>query len=193
LHKLGYRIDCSVLPFHDLRFKHGPNYALSPAVPYWFGPHNRMLELPSTVAMTGLLSRFGRELYPMLTKPWASRLRAPGVLARLRMLDRVRLTPEGNSIAEAKRLTWSMLRRGERIFVLSYHSPSLEPGNTPYVRTAGDLARFLGWIETYLEFFFGQIGGMPTTPSFIFEEAAAACNPSVLTEQYAYPVERAPA
>jgi hypothetical protein len=115
----------------------------------------------------------------------------PAVFARLHLVDRVRLTPEGNSLAEAKRLTRAMVRRGQRVFVLSYHSPSLEPGNTPYVRTADDLSRFLRWIEAYLEFFFGEIGGVAATPSFIYEEAAAACNPARLADLQRLPSERA--
>jgi hypothetical protein len=59
------------------------------------------------------------------------------------------------------------------VFVLTYHSPSLAPGHTPYVRTAADLQYFLGWIEAYLAFFFGEIGGKPATPGLVLERALA--------------------
>jgi len=49
---------------------------------------------------------------------------------------------------------------GQRVFVLTYHSPSLEPGGTPYVRTAEDLDRFLAWLEEFYDFFTKEIGGM---------------------------------
>ena len=42
-----------------------------------------------------------------------------------------------------RRLTRTLLNRGERIFTLSYHSPSLQPGNTPYVRNDRDLREVL--------------------------------------------------
>jgi len=60
-------------------------------------------------------------------------------------------------------------RERHRIFVLSYHSPSLEPGHTPYVRSAADLSNFLSWIEEYLAFFIHEVGGKPATPQFIRE------------------------
>ena len=34
---------------------------------------------------------------------------------------------------------------GVRLLVLSFHSPSLVPGHTPYVRDAADLRRFWTW------------------------------------------------
>ena len=46
-----------------------------------------------------------------------------------------------------------MAARGHRLFSLTYHSPSLEPGHTPYVRDEADLDRFLASIETVLTFF----------------------------------------
>ncbi len=61
-------------------------------------------------------------------------------------------------------MTRALLRSGHRVFSFTYHSPSLAPGNTPYVRTEADLRAFLRRIEQYLEFFFGEIGGRAATP-----------------------------
>jgi hypothetical protein len=96
--------------------------------------------------------------------PLCERLHVAGVFAHLGLLERIRLTPEGISLSEAKRLTRTLLREhNQRIFVLSYHSPSLEPGHTPYVRTERDLEKLLSWIEGYIEFFLGEIGGTTST------------------------------
>jgi hypothetical protein len=57
-----------------------------------------------------------------------------------------------------------LLRRGHRVFSFTYHSPSLEPGNTPYVRNQVDLRGFLRRIEQYLDFFTGEVGGRAATP-----------------------------
>jgi hypothetical protein len=48
------------------------------------------------------------------------------------------------------------LRNGHRVFSFTYHSPSLAPGNTPYVRSAADLRAFLQRIERYLDFLPGR-------------------------------------
>jgi hypothetical protein len=93
------------------------------------------------------------------------RLHVPGVLARLGLFERIRLSPEGTSFAELKRLTDAMLAAGKRLFSLSYHSPSLAPGHTPYVRDEAELQGFLGVIERYCDYFFGVCGGQPTTPA----------------------------
>ena len=63
------------------------------------------------------------------------------------------------TITEAKRLTRALLAQGQRVFVLTYHSPSLEPGNTPYVRTEAERERFLAWLDEYYSFFREEIGG----------------------------------
>src|SRR5205814_3628113 len=86
-----------------------------------------------------------------------SRLRLPGVLARLRLVERIQLTPEGTSLQEAKRLTTELIKRGQGIFVLTYHSTSLLPGSNPYVHTQRDLSCFLDWLRGYFEFFFTEL------------------------------------
>jgi hypothetical protein len=84
----------------------------------------------------------------------------PSVLSRLGLLERIKLTPEGITIVEAKRLVGHMVRGGHKVFVLTYHSPSLEPGNTPYVRTDADLGSFLRWLDEFYDYFTREIGGV---------------------------------
>ena len=105
--------------------------------------------------------------------PAAVKMRIPGILNRLGLLNRIPLSPEGTSLAEAKQATRSMIRQGHRFFCLSYHSPSLVPGNTPYVQTRKDLDAFHYWMEEYFSFFFGEMGGMATTPADMLDMARA--------------------
>jgi hypothetical protein len=95
-------------------------------------------------------------------------MRAPGLCARLGVLERIRLTPEGADYAALRRLTESMLAQGHRIFSLTYHSPSLAPGNTPYVADRADLETFLRTIAQYLEYFINDVGGRPTTLTALY-------------------------
>lgn len=168
LHALGYRMDCSVLPWSDLTRQGGPDYGAISARPYWFGPNGGLLEIPVTVALLGVLRSIGPWLFRAVSSPVAKACRLPGICARLGLLERIRLSPEGTRLSEAKRLTRALLRnQRHQVFVLSYHSPSLEPGHTPYVQTQRDLDRFLAWIEEYLLFFFEEIGGFAATPDII--------------------------
>jgi hypothetical protein len=180
LAELGYEIDVSVLPGTNLRRQLGPDFSKCPAHPYWFGTDHALLEIPLSIGFTGPLSYFPAIARALTMHRSLSALHVPGVLSRLGLLDRVVLTPEGVTFEEQSRLTRAMLRRGYRVFSLTFHSPSLAPGNTPYVRDAAQLQSFLGCIDRYLEFFMGEMGGHAVTPFEVKERAlrlAACTNP----------------
>ena len=162
--ELGYEIDTSVVPHADFSADGGPDFERCRIVPYWCGPDGKLLEIPLTVGFTGLLRNSGPWLHRRITQPRGMRFRLPGVLARLHLLDRVRLSPEGIDIAELIRLTRTMLRSGVRLFSFTYHSPSLQPGNLSYVQSDADLRLFLDRFERYFDFFFGEVGGRAVTP-----------------------------
>ena len=71
--------------------------------PFWFGAEPQLLEVPMTWDFCGPLSRLGPRLAQFLTGPAARSVRLPAVLARLRLLEYIRLTPEGDMP------TWSLL------------------------------------------------------------------------------------
>jgi hypothetical protein len=108
-------------------------------------------------------------LYRRLTHPWLRRLRLSGAVARLRMLERIRLSPEDYSEPEMRRLTRALMADGVRVFVFSFHSPSIMPGGTPYVRSDADLARFLEKCRRYFDFFLHELGGIAMTPLGVME------------------------
>ncbi|MGE0259042.1 MAG: polysaccharide deacetylase family protein [Alphaproteobacteria bacterium] len=172
LRELGYQIDASVVPGTDLRRHLGPDFSRCPAHPYWFGGDLALLEVPMSVGYTGLAAGFPGMARLLTALPSRAAPLVRGVLARLRILDRIVLTPEGITFDEHRRLTRAMLRRGYRVFSLTFHSPSLAPGNTPYVRDAAQLQSFLGRIEQYLEFFMTEVGGQAVTPFEIKERAS---------------------
>jgi len=158
LKSLGYLADSSVLPLWPATGIAGP--AAPSSRPFWLDRGRRLLEIPVSAALVGRLADGSlRHVAPHIFAPGAVRLRLAGALARLGLLERIRLTPEGMTIAEGKRLTRHMLAHGHRTFVLTYHSPSLVPGNTPYVRDAAALERFLAWLDEFYSFFREEAGG----------------------------------
>jgi hypothetical protein len=171
LGSLGYQIDMSALPHIDLRRQDGPDFRHVFSQPYWFGRDRDLLEIPLTVGFCGLLStpavprRITASLYHWLSRPRMKRIHAPGLFARLGLLERISLTPEGISNDEMTRLARKMISRGDCVFSFSYHSSSLLPSSTPYVRTESDLHRFIGKIDSYFELFFGEFGGIAMTPT----------------------------
>jgi hypothetical protein len=172
LAELGYRVDASVVPHTDFTADGGPDFRGRPDRPHRLG--NRLVELPLSVGFVGRLAPWGPALFPTLAAPPWRHARLPGIAARLRVLERLRLTPEGFCLADLKRLTRAMLARGHRVFSFCYHSPSVEPGHTPYVRTAADLSAFMDTCEGYFRFFAEELGGHFTTPAAIAAALEAA-------------------
>jgi glycosyltransferase involved in cell wall biosynthesis len=160
LKRLGYLADSSLAPCWPTPLQGRPReaWALS-ARPHWVDRQRELLEIPVSAALVGRLARQGPRVAPFVFSPLAERLGLPGAMSHFGALERIRLSPEGITIDEAKRLTRSMLADGHRVFVLTYHSPSLKPGNTPYVRTQRDLDRFVAWLDAYYAFFREEIGG----------------------------------
>ncbi|MDQ8754611.1 polysaccharide deacetylase family protein [Sphingosinicella sp. LHD-64] len=170
---LGYQIDCSITPHTSFRDKSGPDFRHAPDAPHWLDEAAGLLEVPLTIGHLGALARFGGRFDRLFDDRRAARLHVPGALSRAGLVARSRLTPEGTSADEQCRLIAAMHARGHRTFSLTYHSPSLEPGHTSYVRDAADLARFLADIETVLTFFRDAMGGRFTTLTRVREDWAA--------------------
>lgn len=178
---LGYRMDVSVLAGADFRRGGGPSYRGFGVAPYWFdqsqdGPDGQaagLLEIPLTSAYVGGLSRFGETLYGLADSLLGRKARIPAVLARTHLLNRVRLSPEGQTCREAMALTHALIKRGVRLFSISYHSSSLLPGGNPYVPTGREVEKLLAWLAEYLEFFLSKIGGRTVTPAEVYRQAQA--------------------
>lgn len=164
LARLGYCIDISPAPPIDFSTDSGPNYAQLGTSPFWFGDHG-LLCLPGTGAYLGLLKRHGPTLHRWATDPRIGWARLPGILSRLGLLDRLRLSPEGYDFEHHRTLTRALLAAGQRVFVYSFHSPSVMPGCTPYVNSDAELQRFLEQCRRYLDFFTGELGGIAPTVS----------------------------
>jgi glycosyltransferase involved in cell wall biosynthesis len=159
LHHFGYEVDSSVVPCWNFSSQGGPDFRQMTATPYWIDRDRRLLELPVSAAVVGRAAALPANVTSRLFGRGSERVGLPSVMSRLGLLERIKLTPEGIAIEEAKRLVRHMAAAGHRIFVLTYHSPSLEPGNTPYVRSQADLARFLNWLDEFYDFFIKEIGG----------------------------------
>jgi hypothetical protein len=166
LAELGFLVDLSASPPFDFSDEGGPDYSGFTSDPFWFGPNWELLGVPATGAYVGAVAAtsFAHRLHVVTNRRGFVRLKVPAVLSRLRLLDRLHLSPEGYSLPELVRLTRTLAQLGQSVFVLSFHSPSLKPGCTPYVRSSDDLERFLGTLEGYLDFFFTEMRGRPSTP-----------------------------
>lgn len=164
LREAGIAIDTSVRSNFDYSAQDGPDYSAHPLVPYWVGSDRALLELPVTTVFWGMLRRQG----PLIHRLARSQPKVRGLLTRLSLLEKIALTPEGVTLEEALRGIDIAIDDGLPVILLSFHSPSLAPGHTPYVRTEADLDRFYDWLRgvyAYLR----QRGVAPTTVSAIMD------------------------
>lgn len=161
LQQLGFQIDISVCPPVDYSNDGGPDYRSYPHTPFWFG-EPQLLELPVTGAYVGIAGVQSPKIYE-----WSQRYKSykvPAVLSRLGIVDRLMLSPEGYTSAEHRLITKSLLNKGVRVFTWSFHSPSIQVGNTPYVKTEQELKIFLNKFRRFFDYFFDELGGEPSSP-----------------------------
>ena len=85
-----------------------------------------------------------------------------GDVARVGLLERIPLTPEGVTIDEAIRGIDIALDDGLPVLVFSFHSPSLSPGNTPYVPDEDALDTLYDWWRRVFAYL-AQRGVAPTS------------------------------
>jgi hypothetical protein len=181
LESLGYEVDISVAASIDYSADGGPDYSGYTSHPFWFGRSRRLLGLPGSGGYVGWLRSGGTLLYRQLTQPWLRRARVSGAVARLRLLERIRLSPEDYSEAEMRRLTHALMTDGIRVFVFSFHSPSVMPGGTPYVRSDAELDRFLEKCRRYFDFFLRTLRGNTMTPLGVKDYLTRTTGPRVGT------------
>lgn len=139
--KHGFVMDSSIRPRFDYSGQGGPDFLTVGPEPFWWNGDDRLLEVPLTTVYSGLLRKQAglvagaMEKYPLVN----------AVFSRSKMLERIPLTPEGISAREIKEAIDVALDDDLRLLVFSFHSPSLAPGHTPYVRSQEDLDGFYDW------------------------------------------------
>jgi hypothetical protein len=160
----GYQLDCSVSPFVDWRPYGGPDYSTAPNRPYRFDPRRpfrpdpdgTMVEIPTTIGFLSGDHRRRATVRSALARSPLGRLGVIGALNRLGLLRRRWLSPETSTAEDMVRLAEACLRSGEPVLGLTFHSCTLLPGATPFVRDRADRRRFLHAIEAVLRFCSGE-------------------------------------
>lgn len=175
LAELGFRCDTSVRSGFDYRAGHGPDYRDAPLLPWWVRTgHGAVLEMPVTTVFDGLLGGAGRGIYHRVAR---NGTHAGAALARLGLVERIALTPEGIPAERACRAIDIAIEARLPVLNFSFHSPSLQPGNTPYVRNDADLALFYRWWDIVLDHL-ARRGVEPTTAAGILALAERKARPS---------------
>ena len=156
--ELGYEVDTSVVAHTDWNSCFGPDFSMIPPVPFRFDPpdiyqpveRGALLEIPASVEFLQRHSKECNAVFEGIRRSPLRHLALLGLLDKLRMLNKVALTPELSTAHLMVRLIGSMRSKGYRVATMWFHSSTLMPGLTPYVRSEEDAERFLGRIRSFL-------------------------------------------
>ena len=154
--KCGYASDSSMSPSFTYSEHLGPDYSVIKNYPYNITcDSGNIVSIPVTGGFTGILANSSKaaDIGDSTRNKLSRLLRLPGLFSRLNLLRRLRLSPEGYSLNDLCKLTHNLYKQGTRIFVMSLHSPSLMPGNTPYTSDARSLQQLLQTLEQYIIWF----------------------------------------
>ena len=177
LFELGYRVDTSVCPITDFRSEQGgPDYTDAPFDCY-FPSHTNILnpdhhadssrsvlEVPVSVGFAnanfeGQLRAWKKANHNALLK----NMKAVGILNRLGVVCRIKLSPEQSTLAEMKQLVDALLLREHRVINLTFHSCILSKGHSPYSRSQAALVEGLERITGILDYIVRERGVAPAT------------------------------
>jgi len=171
LMQCGYQVDSSVTPFISWEdMDDGPDFASAPLTVYRLSPdrdvsepaeHGEIVEVPLSFG-------FARKSFAL----WGRVDRAldvPGLRRLRRLCKRTVLSPELASAADMLTLSRRLLERGVRHLHLSWHSPTLTPGLSPFAATPADVDRLYATVERYLD----RLTGIASLSFVTVSEAAA--------------------
>jgi hypothetical protein len=176
----GYRVDSSVSPFLNLEtFDHGPNFVGAPIVPYRLGPDRdvrqptpdgALLEIPLSLGFNRVPFRLWDPVRRTLEGAPFRWFRLAGLAHRTGLLKRIDLSPELASLADMLTVSRRLLEEGVPYLHVSWHSPTLTPGLSPYAATRADVERLYASVEQYVE----GLSRMTAIRCATISEAAAA-------------------
>lgn len=163
--ELGYRVDSSILPYADYTSQGGPDFSRAPMTPHLVLPESStsdpLLEIPIASGFTHRHFEIAQQLRSGAMKTPLRQLRTVGILDRLGIAAQTKLSPEQASAKRMRDLARSLVARGSKCLVLMFHSSSLKPGCSPYVRSDSDLDKFLERLRLFFAFAIEELKAAP--------------------------------
>jgi hypothetical protein len=157
----GYPIDSSVTPFVSWEaFDDGPTFVGAPLQMYRLGgradvripnPDGPLLEIPLSTGYNRSPFRVWDGVYQMLATRVPPSLHLPGLASRLGLVKRILLSPETHPVADMLTLAHRLIDEGLGHLHLFLHSPSLQPGLTPFAPGPAEVEGIYRAIATFVE------------------------------------------
>ena len=153
----GYTTDSSVHPYYaDSTF----SYHDAPDTPYWPdfnnfkkpGSQRQIFEIPVTAGYSRHNFGFWNKLHLKLSSTPFRYFHPIGILWKLGLMRKIQLSPELADIDNMISLIKAALKEDHKVIHMYFHSSSLLPGKTPYVRNSSDEGIFYDRIQQVFEY-----------------------------------------
>jgi hypothetical protein len=158
IHRLGYKVDTSVSPYLNWESYHGPDFSNRSPMPQVLQigksgrPESGILEVPATIGF--LQDNYDRCNARMkaISGSALKHFRLIGILDKLKIINKVWLSPESDDAGKMIRLAESIKRNKYPILNMFFHSPSLQHGLTHFTKTKEEEKELTRRIEKFLEY-----------------------------------------
>lgn len=186
LGELGYAVDSSVIPFTDYSAAGGPDFRRAPWQPYAVagddlcrpgGDGSSLWEVPVSVGFSRRDFARAMSCQELLGRAPFRWLRLEGILDRTRVLRRIKLSPEQATARDMQILIDRYCQSPPAVLVMMFHSSSLLPGHSPYVRNEQELDRLLKRITETCRYVLERRSGSTGTLAEVAEELRNTFDP----------------
>lgn len=158
IYRMGYKVDTSVSPYSNWEIYHGPDFSERSPKPHEIriegeaDPEARIMEVPATIGfLQDDYDRCNRRVKG-ISGSALRRFRLLGILDRMRLLNKVLLSPEPDTAENMIGLAESMKRNGYKVLNLFFHSTSLMHGLNHFTKTPEEAEELMRRIERFLEY-----------------------------------------
>lgn len=160
LAQCGYSVDSSVTPFLDWRrYDDGPDFREAPISAYYPSlsdiavpaPAGPIVELPLSVGYTRRPFELWSRWHKRLEGSRVGMLSLGSLAYRTRFVRKVQLSFETDTVNDMLLLTRQLVLGGARFIHLSWHSPTMVAGLSPFAPRPTDRDRFRANIDEYFD------------------------------------------
>ncbi|MBN2160682.1 MAG: polysaccharide deacetylase family protein [Spirochaetes bacterium] len=171
LRAMNYRVDSSMTPFCEWDdYDGGPIFGLRHNEMFYLNENDYpgftnkkkmetrpndgdlLLEVPPTIGFLQPYFAVASTMRNIFKRKIFAPFRVLGILEKLRFMNYRWLSPENSFVEDMIKLSRIILGRGGRFLNMFFHSTSLIPGKSPFIRSERDVDEMLKKIETYLKF-----------------------------------------
>lgn len=164
LEKLNYKVDTSVSPFVDWREYQGVDFSDYPLNAYRFESDDiktqnisgTLLQVPATVGYLHGNQYKSHAISEKLRSGFLKKIRVHSVVSRLRLFNKIWLSPEYSTTREMIKISRVFQNEGKSHLNMAFHSTSLMHGLTPFNRNIAEEKRLFQRIEGCLKYISDQ-------------------------------------